>query len=117
MKIAINKCYGGFDLSQKLYERLIELGIPKYNNWKDTPNDDSPFIVPDENSSNKYYSNFTNYNKRTHPLLIQAIEEIGEEESSGMFGKIKIVDIPDDLECKIENYDGLESIHEIHRSW
>ena len=28
MKIVINKCYGGFGLSDAAYEKLIEYGIP-----------------------------------------------------------------------------------------
>ena len=29
----------------------------------------------------------------------------------------KIIEIPDDIEWEIDNYDGIESIHEKHRSW
>ena len=49
--------------------------------------------------------------------VVQAIEEIGEEESSGRFGEIKIIEIPDGISYEIYDYDGIESIHETHRSW
>jgi len=28
-----------------------------------------------------------------------------------------VVDIPDDIEYEIDDYDGIESVHEAHRSW
>ena len=28
MKVVINKCYGGFSLSEAAYEKLIEYGVP-----------------------------------------------------------------------------------------
>lgn len=120
MKVAINKCFGGFDLSDAVHEKLIELGVPHYKTWDDIPKGDAPYIVDSDSPSlsfGKYYSNFRDDEKRTHPLLIKAIEEIGEEKASGRFGNIKIVEIPDDIKWKIDDYDGIESIHEKHRSW
>lgn len=53
---------------------------------------------------------------REDPLLIQAIEELGEE-ANGRCAKLKIVEIPDDVEYEIEEYDGNEHIAEVHQTW
>lgn len=120
MKIAINKCFGGFGLSDAVHKKLIELGVPHYKNWDEIPKNDEPYVVDSDSPSNtfgSYYSNFRADDKRTHPLLIQAIESVGIDKASGGLAKIKIVEIPDDIEYQIDDYDGVESIHEIHRSW
>lgn len=48
--------------------------------------------------------------------LIFIIENLGEK-ANGIFAKIKIVEIPDDIEYTIEEYDGREWIAEKHRTW
>jgi hypothetical protein len=39
------------------------------------------------------------------------------EESFGMFASLKIVEIPDDVEYEITEFDGLETIREKCRTW
>ena len=39
------------------------------------------------------------------------------EQNDGKFSYLKIVEIPDDVEWEIDDYDGIETIHEVHRSW
>ena len=53
---------------------------------------------------------------RADPFLIQAIEELGKE-SWGDCSELKIVEIPDDLNWEIDEYDGVESVREISRSY
>lgn len=101
MKIAINKCYGGFGLSQAVYK---ELGI-EWDGYGYLTNEDLGI----KSDNQEAY--------RSDPRLISAIEKIGEKESSGSMSAIRIVDIPDDVQWEINNYDGIETIHEKHRSW
>ena len=89
MKVVINRCYGGFGLSEKAYEYL---GIP----WDG-------------------YGYKCNEN-RADPKLIECVEKLGEE-ADGTFAELKVVDIPDDVEYTIEEYDGLEWVAEKHRTW
>lgn len=53
---------------------------------------------------------------RADPLLVQVVEELGEK-SYGEFGKLKVVEIPDGTDYEIDDYDGMETIHEKHHSW
>ncbi len=53
---------------------------------------------------------------RTDPLLIKIVEELGEE-ANGRCAELKIVEIPDGTDWEIDQYDGLETIDEKHRSW
>lgn len=54
--------------------------------------------------------------KRNDPKLVKVVEELGKE-ANGQFANLKIIEIPDDIEWDIEDYDGMESIHEKHRIW
>ena len=60
---------------------------------------------------------FMSENNRTDADLIEVIETLGEEKASGKFSKIKIIEIPDDADNEIEEYDGNEWIAEKHRTW
>ena len=64
------------------------------------------------NESHWYYGNL----ERTDEDLIAVIEELGSD-ADGRFGDLKIVDIPDGVDWEIDEYDGVETIHEVHRSW
>ncbi len=54
--------------------------------------------------------------ERDNPLLIQVIEELGGK-ANGSGSKLKIVEIPDDVDWTIEEYDGNEHIAEKHQTW
>lgn len=53
---------------------------------------------------------------RDDPHLLQVIEELGES-ADGRCAKLKIVEIPADVEWAIEEYDGMEWVAEVHRTW
>jgi hypothetical protein len=92
IKIAVNKCYGGFTLSQAAENRLRELGMEGSAYGHDIARD--------------------------NPLLIQVIEELGDA-ASGRFSKLAITEIPDDVagNWQIGEYDGTEWVEEKHRTW
>jgi hypothetical protein len=60
-----------------------------------------------------YYGNI----ERNDPLLVKVVEELGCDAASAQLAELEIVDIPDDVEYTINEYDGIESVHESHRSW
>ena len=138
MKIAINKCYGGFSLSDKAIEMIMKRKGLNYYRYKQTKfhhsdgvdeytriddNDPSPFIhysttdlgekieeIPNKNYW--YYGNL----ERTDKDLVSVIEELGNK-ASGEYGSVKVIEIPDDVDWEIDDYDGIETIHEKHRVW
>ena len=120
MKVAINVCYGGFGLSDKAFEKLLERkgiefdkkedagisGITHYYEKGQLDNDDAYLSVYE----------FTLDEKRADPDLIAIIEEM-DEESFGQFADLRVVEIPDDVEWQIDEYDGREWVAEKHRTW
>ena len=99
-KIVVNKCFGGFGLSVEAIKRLQELRGKSYNE------EYNKISVKDDFRGKE----------RTDPLLIQVVEELGDKASS-RYANLKIIEIPDGIDWEIDEYDGLETIHEVHRSW
>lgn len=54
--------------------------------------------------------------ERTNPALIECVETLGVE-ANGSYADLKIVEIPDDIDYIIEEYDGIEHVAEKHRTW
>ena len=91
MKIVINRCVGGFGLSEKAYEFL---NIP----W------------------DGYGYKYSEESKRTDPELVRCVEELGEE-ANGSFAKLEVIEIPDDVIWMITDYDGIEQVEEARSVW
>ena len=88
MKIVINTTYGGFNLSGKAIKMYRDLGgITTFGDAD-----------------------------RNDPILIGVIESMGAN-AAGYSSKLKIVEIPDDVEWQIDSYDGVEWVAEKHRTW
>jgi len=68
---------------------------------------------------NKQYSDETFGEEdinRCDPVLIQVIEELGDV-ANGDHAELAIVEIPDDVQWEIAEYDGSEHVAEKHRVW
>ena len=90
MKIVINSCYGGFSISDKalaLYNTLANTNVQSVRNFE-----------------------------RNDPVLVQVVETLGDK-ANGRCAKLRIVEIPDNVNWEISEYDGNESVEEVHRSW
>lgn len=118
MKVVINKCFGGFGISQEAYERLMELGVPCRDYLHPKPLNEGNVIFINKNHDSilgKYWDDFLG-SDRSHPLLIQVVEELGDR-ANGACAKLRIVEIPDGTDYEISEYDGMEHIAEKHRTW
>jgi hypothetical protein len=111
MKIVINNRHGGFSLSHEAIIKYLELKGIKFEFKKSISgwaNDE--YHLEDG-------SRFWNRDiLRNDPALVQVVEEMGEE-ANGDFAHLKVVEIPDDVEWTIDEYDGLEWVAEQHRTW
>ena len=128
MKIARNGCYGGFGLS---FDAVLEILRRKGKSFRIMKGWKNPIDVTGKYESNMFdtydcyivadgqtytqYS-FSGDDKRTDPELISVIEDWGVA-ANGSCSKLEVVEIPDDVNWKISDYDGLETIEEVHRSW
>ena len=90
IKIVINACYGGFGLSPEAeaeYKKIMSITDPDWYYW-DLPRD--------------------------CPVLVSMVES---GKVNGVFSDLKVVEIPDDVEWQIDEYDGNEWVAEKHRTW
>lgn len=83
MKLVVNQCFGGFELSEAAKKRYIELSGTKPRNWDNL--------------------------KRNDKHLVQVVEELGKEASTYL-SDLHVVDILNGSLYRINYYDGLETI-------
>ena len=139
-KIVKNTCFGGFGLSdeaEELYLKKAGCTLYRYTEAKERdftddnnnteyrralPGDYFTYIFkkdhgdtftgwPDDGSYWCVYDI-----KRDDPLLVQVVEELGER-ANGSCASLAVVEIPDDVEWHISEYDGSEHVAENHRTW
>lgn len=137
-KVVVNRCFGGFGLSieaQNLYAKKkgFELfhytqtkyersgGIEEYK--KIDESSDALFTYSFTKDLGDTISKFTSENywyygdiERDDAALVEVVEELGQKANS-RFSKLEVVEIPDDICWKIDEYDGMETVEECHRSW
>ena len=131
MKIVINSCYGGFGLSNdavmeyakrkgmKLFSEESNFGT---NHYYTVPVEEFKKIeaqcIKSKNydKSNKLYFCERDI-ERNDPILVKVVEDMGSEKASGAYAELRVVEIPDDVQWEIDEYDGWESVDEVHRSW
>ena len=109
----------GKDILKKSWEE-IEKVVP-YISYTRVPREEYKKVYRecsnkgDFTESNSLYFSDTDI-ERNDPILVQVVEELGEE-ANGKHATLKVVEIPDDIEWYIEEYDGCERVAEKHRTW
>jgi hypothetical protein len=140
MKVVINNCFGGFSLSHvaimryaelsgfKLYpfvEKRDENGNIDFSNKSFIPYDGNGdvFIIHyskeplNKDGSYKEGAYWSDRDiNRTDENLIKVVKELSNK-ANGRCAQLKIITVPDEVQWEIDEYDGLESIHETHRVW
>lgn len=116
MKIAINKQYGGFGLSDKAFEKLLQLKGIEFETAESSFGDSNYYAKGHGGDDEYFISQYDYYEPRNDSDLISVIEEFGDE-AHGWASSLRVVEIPDDVEWQIEEYDGLEWVAEKHRVW
>lgn len=120
MKVAINRCFGGFGISDKAFEKLLDrkgIAFEKVEpKEKSLLNSTTYYAAGHVGDDEFYLSEYDMTSDRSDPDLIAVIEEMGKD-SWSWAAEIAIVEVPDDAKWHIHEYDGLEHIAENHRTW
>lgn len=148
MEVVINKCFGGFSISNEALFELIKMKskivdkktIKEYFGGKN-PNPKfqrdweqgwqkikarlklfrEEFYADDFLGRLLYDNEYAYSIKRDKKIrnnadLIKVVKKLGDK-ANGHCAQLVIVKIPDNVKYEIDEYDGMESIHEKHRSW
>ena len=106
MKIVVNRCYGGFSISKEAAQFMAERGCERAKKELEEP------VFYGYGFTVEYPEGYD----RSNPFLVKAVETLGKK-ANGTCAELKIIEIPDNIEWFIDNYDGVETIHETHKSW
>jgi hypothetical protein len=118
-KVVISRCFGGAGLSNEAFEALLKRKGIEYD-----------VVVTQKFSFDKYsyyrkgHAGDDNYylwdsdflDNRSDPDLVAVVEEMGEA-ANGWAAELKVVEVPDDAEWFVDDYDGREWVAEKHRTW
>lgn len=145
-KIVINSCFGEFALSataiariaelqgKKAYffevglEKMVPISIEEADKtfasafYTPTPPiiSTGDFLALSDEESVKWNADYEasrfQITGRDDPFLVQAVEELGGD-SGTKISALKVIEIPDDVDWEIEEYDGSEWVSEKHRTW
>ena len=142
MKIVINNTYGGFELSPFAIKEYLKLkGKEAYFYDMQFQDKDVVYTKKDDftgkelflacftkdfgsrfkskditKTEDRIYSFTARDIDRTDEDLIKVVENL-KEKANTMCSELKIIDIPDDVDWEIEEYDGMEWVSEKHRTW
>lgn len=106
MKILINRCYGGFGLSKKARDLLVERGFEHaIASQKEDPTCQYSYRYYLINQSIK----MSDIEFRMNPMIIQVVEEL-EDDASGPCSDIKVIEFNLEDCIEIKDYDGKERL-------
>jgi hypothetical protein len=120
VKVVINRCFGGFGLSNEAFELLLQRKgiefekVPSKQSFRDGESD--YFHKGHVGEDDHYLWDVDLCKNRSDSDLVAVIEELGEC-ANGWAAELAIVEIPDDVQWHIHEYDGIEYVAENHRTW
>jgi hypothetical protein len=126
-EIVINRAHGGFGLSEKASEWLIENADWDVTCWEDGnyKNEDADLVdrkAGPDGETTLLGPRYTVVGKRSDPEfrsdpdLVRCVRAL-DDEADGPHASLEVVEIPEDVEYTIEEYDGYEWVAEKHRTW
>ena len=119
MKVVINQDFGGFSLSKEAFEMLLKRKGIEYEIVSSTTFGylKESFYRKGHAGDDKYYlSDYSYIENRVDEDLVAVVETLGSA-ANGPCASLKIVEIPEEVNWYIEEYDGREHVAERHRTW
>ena len=139
MKLVINKCFGGFGLSPLATKELAKAHGRKcyfFTNIRDKNGKinltklgkitlkeaEAAFFwmaydhPKGDEAEGEHYIDHGHQLDRADPKLVEIVERLGNK-ANGSHAELSIIEIPDGTEYTIEEYDGMEHVAEVHRTW
>ena len=138
-KVVINRCWGGFGISNDALLELIfmksdaieTIPMTKYSgpDWLERTRKEysvsfkagftkheylEGVLVKDDIV---YHFDYDHGELRSHPDLVKVVEDMGGKKASASLANLIIVKIPQGVKFKIDDYDGMEKVCETHREW
>ncbi|KKM74320.1 hypothetical protein LCGC14_1401510 [marine sediment metagenome] len=120
MKVVLNRDVGGFGFSNTAFEMLIQLGFSHIHEKDEAKEDfnlrDLKIIIFEETEDDllgiKYgilQNDFEDEDLRSHPLVVQVVEELGKRAWGGS-ARLEIAEIPSDIDWRIDIENGFERV-------
>ena len=107
-KIVYNGCFGGFGLSQAAVRRYLEIkGIPFTEEKSEYSFRDIRFRIGTSVMGEGEYFYDHEIEDRTDPILVQVVEELGDE-ASGDCAELCIRELEPGTKYRLQEYDGSE---------
>lgn len=114
-RVVVNSCFGGFGLSHEAIMRYGELAGLNLKHIKDQQSFWMNYYFINGIEDDRHHFSSSDLN-RDDPLLVQVVEELGRT-ADGDYAKLRIADVPDNIKWYIDDYDGIETVREVHRTW
>ena len=118
MKVVINRCFGGFGQSDEAFEMLLHRkGIVFEKQQAKSKLAGTFYYAAGHLGDEEHYiCKYEIVQDRSDKDLIAVIAQLGDAANSE-YAQLALTEVPDDVEWEIVEYDGMEHISEIHRTW
>lgn len=112
--IVINTQHGGFGLSKEARLLYLERAGITYTLVAGPDRHTESLYGPEVKVNGRNWRE--NDIERDDPILVDVIRQLGRQ-ADGNHAKLKIVEVPTGVKWDIAEYDGLEWVEEVHRTW
>lgn len=112
--IVINTKYGGFGLSKEARLLYLERAGIAYTLVSGPDRHTESLYGPQVSVNGNIWSDSDI--ARDDPILVDVIRQLGRQ-ADGSHAILKIVEVPAGVKWNVAEYDGLEWVEEVHRTW
>ncbi len=118
-QIVVNRCFGGFGLSDEALDMLVEEHGYTTTTYEDGEYADPDADIIDDDTRVMYHYSLIDTRKastRTRSELVEVVHQLGED-ANGQHANLEVVELPAAKEWVVTEYDGVETVREKHRKY